>query len=81
MRGFRHGLGWNRTNDLGIKSPLLCQLSYRPEIAPLWVAVGEADDGVRSAVVNGDAVSVDERRGRNDDVRGVATCARPVGSR
>jgi hypothetical protein len=24
------GPGWNRTNDLGIKSPLLYQLSYRP---------------------------------------------------
>jgi hypothetical protein len=45
------------------------------------VAVGEADDRVRSAVVNGDALSVDERRGREDDVRGVATCARPAGSR
>jgi hypothetical protein len=26
----RDGPGWIRTNDLGIKSPLLCQLSYRP---------------------------------------------------
>jgi hypothetical protein len=26
----RDGPGWNRTNDLGIKSPLLYQLSYRP---------------------------------------------------
>ena len=25
-----HGPGWIRTNDLGIKSPLLYQLSYRP---------------------------------------------------
>jgi hypothetical protein len=24
------GPGWIRTTDLGIKSPLLCQLSYRP---------------------------------------------------
>jgi hypothetical protein len=24
------GPGWIRTSDLGIKSPLLCQLSYRP---------------------------------------------------
>ena len=28
--GSGDGPGWNRTNDLGIKSPLLCQLSYRP---------------------------------------------------
>ena len=27
---FFSGPGWNRTNDLGIKSPLLYQLSYRP---------------------------------------------------
>ena len=26
----RGGPGWDRTNDLGIKSPLLCRLSYRP---------------------------------------------------
>ena len=25
-----HGPGWIRTTDLGIKSPLLYQLSYRP---------------------------------------------------
>jgi hypothetical protein len=31
------------------------------------VAVGEADDRVRSAVVNGDALSVDERRAREDE--------------
>ena len=29
------GPGWNRTNDLGIKSPLLCQLSYRPAEPPV----------------------------------------------
>ena len=29
-RSFRHGPGRIRTCDLGIKSPLLCQLSYRP---------------------------------------------------
>ena len=29
-RFFDYGPGWIRTNDLGIKSPLLCQLSYRP---------------------------------------------------
>jgi hypothetical protein len=28
--GFRYGPGRNRTCDLGIKSPLLYQLSYRP---------------------------------------------------
>jgi hypothetical protein len=28
--GILCGPGWIRTNDLGIKSPLLCQLSYRP---------------------------------------------------
>ena len=32
---FLHGPGWNRTNDLGIKSPLLCQLSYRPVLGPV----------------------------------------------
>ena len=30
---FLHGPGWNRPNDLGIKSPLLCQLSYRPVVS------------------------------------------------
>gem|GEM_PF-6221233 len=27
----KSGPGWDRTSDLGIKSPLLYQLSYRPE--------------------------------------------------
>ena len=30
LQVFLDGPGWIRTNDLGIKSPLLCQLSYRP---------------------------------------------------
>ena len=30
LQVFLDGPGWNRTNDLGIKSPLLYQLSYRP---------------------------------------------------
>jgi len=30
LQALRDGPGWNRTNDLGIKSPLLYQLSYRP---------------------------------------------------
>ena len=34
-RPFFDGPGWNRTNDLGIKSPLLYQLSYRPGLAPV----------------------------------------------
>jgi len=33
-----YGPGWIRTSDLGIKSPLLCQLSYRP--AETSVAAG-----------------------------------------
>jgi len=33
----------------------------------VWAAVSEADDRVCSAIVNGDALSVDERRGREDD--------------
>ena len=32
---FSDGPGWIRTSDLGIKSPLLCQLSYRPRRASL----------------------------------------------
>ena len=29
----KNGPGWIRTSDLGIKSPLLYQLSYRPATA------------------------------------------------
>ncbi len=32
---FLHGPGWDRTNDLGIKSPLLYRLSYRPAVEPV----------------------------------------------
>ena len=30
---FLDGPCWDRTSDLGIKSPLLYQLSYRPEVS------------------------------------------------
>ena len=36
MQDFRDGPGRDRTCDLGIKSPLLYQLSYRPAILLLW---------------------------------------------
>jgi hypothetical protein len=36
LAGLSHvGPGWIRTNDLGIKSPLLYQLSYRPFGVPV----------------------------------------------